>query len=116
MFLIHRHPDYGVKMPLQRRKATLLKKCYLDQILPVYVTGQRSLYQYAREIDRGQVGITLKDVKCFLAIQEIWGKHKTSLKRFIRLKHVCVSVDGGWQADLVDTQKLAKRYNGSSIF
>jgi hypothetical protein len=57
-------------------------------------------------------GGKLKDAKAWLNTQETYSLHKPTRKRFPRNKIVVAGLDDQWEADLIDTQKLAKDNRG----
>ena len=88
----------------QRKKMdSLLHKLYYDKRSPAYLAGTSTLWRLAR---RNNPGVTLKDVREFLAKQRSYTLHRPLRRVFPRNKIIATGLDSHWQADLCDMRKL----------
>ena len=86
-----------------------MDKVYLDPSSPAYLAGINAVYREAKKRDPS---VTQKDVKEYLANQDVHSLHKPPRRRFKRNKIVALGLHSDWQIDLMDLEPLKKYNNG----
>ena len=87
----------------------LLTKLYYDIDSPCYLAGINALLRESKRFDKN---VTRTDVERFLHEQDTYVTHKPARKRFPRRKTTGSGLNGSFQMDLIDLQRLKKSNKG----
>ena len=88
---------------------TNLEAIYNDASQPGSLSGLENFY---RVLKQKKIKITRQELKKWLESQEVYTRHKPSIKKFPRNQVITRGIDDLWQIDLADVQNIAKENDG----